>query len=63
MNLNQIINMVLRIFMRKAVNFGVNKGIDMAARRGKPDSEMTPEDHQQAAKARETAQKARKFSQ
>ncbi len=58
MNANQIINMLLRMFMRKAVN----KGIDMAARRGKPPAEMTPEERAQAQIAKQTAGKAQKLA-
>jgi len=58
MNINRIINMLLRMFMRKAVN----KGIDMAARRGKPPAEMTPEEREQAQIAKQTAGKAQKLA-
>lgn len=60
MNLNQIINLITRIFVRKAVNSGINKGIDFAARRGKAAKDMTPAEHAQANSAREMAKKARK---
>ena len=58
MNASRLINMVLRIFMRKAVN----KGIDMAANRGKSPAEMTPEEREQAQQAKQTAKKARKLA-
>jgi len=58
MNANRIINMLLRMFMRKAVN----KGIDMAARRGKSPAEMTPEEREQAQKVKQTTGKARKLA-
>ncbi|WP_457646168.1 hypothetical protein [Profundibacter sp.] len=58
MNANRIINMLLRMFMRKAVN----KGIDMAARRGKSPAEMTVEERAQAQKAKQTAGKAQKLA-
>ena len=58
MNINRIINMLLRMFMRKAVN----KGIDMAARRGKPPAEMTTEERAQAQIAKQTAGKAQKLA-
>ncbi|MDO5606514.1 MAG: hypothetical protein Q4G25_15270 [Paracoccus sp. (in: a-proteobacteria)] len=35
MNLNQIINMVIRQLTRRAVNFGINKGMSTLAGRGK----------------------------
>lgn len=58
MNANQIINMVIRLFMRKAVN----KGIDMAANRGKSTDQMTTAEREQAKKAKQTAGKAKKVA-
>lgn len=58
MQVNRIINMLLRIFIRKAVN----KGIDMAARRGKSPVDMTNEERTQAQKAKQTAGKAQKLA-
>ncbi len=57
MNVNQIINMLLRMFMRKAVT----KGIDMAARRGKSSADMTAGEREQVQKAKQTAGKAQKL--
>lgn len=56
MNVNGLINMGVRMLMRK----GINKGIDMAATRGKDPGEMTPEDREQAKSAKQTAAKAKK---
>ena len=58
MNLNQILNMLLRQFMNKAMK----TGIDYAARRGKDPARMTPEEREQARKAQGLAQKARKMT-
>ena len=44
MDLNRLINMIVRLFMRK----GVNAGINFAANRGKDPKDMTPEERQQA---------------
>ncbi len=60
MDLNRIINMIVNIFVRKGVNWGVNKTIDLAARRGKSPAEMTQADHQQANHARDMVKRARK---
>ncbi|MFN7223690.1 MAG: hypothetical protein ACK4MS_06715 [Paracoccaceae bacterium] len=60
MNLNQIVNMVMRIFVRKGVNWGINKGTDVVARRGKSPTQMTRADHIQAGQAREMVKRARK---
>lgn len=60
MDLNQLWKMVLRIFIRKGVNWGMNKGIDYVARRGKSPADMTPQDHAQANQARQMAKRARK---
>jgi hypothetical protein len=45
--------------MRRTINTGINKGIALAARKGKPASEATPEDRKQAASARQMAKRAR----
>lgn len=58
MNLNGLIRMVTRMFVRKAMDAGIN----YAARRGKPEAEMTPEDREQARKGRDLAQRAREIS-
>ncbi len=60
MNLNQIVNMVMRIFVRKGVNWGINKGTDVVARRGKSPAQMTHADHVQAGQARDMVKRARK---
>ena len=65
MNLHQIVNMVVRMLMRRGINWGITKGIGLTARRGKPaqdtrPEEMTPEDRKQAQVARDTAKRARK---
>ncbi|WP_224823626.1 hypothetical protein [Cognatishimia sp. MH4019] len=60
MNANQIINMVLRMVMRRVIGMGVNKGIDMATKRGAKDpKDMTPEERMQAQQGKEAAKKAR----
>lgn len=58
MNPNQIINMVMRLFFRKAVN----KGIDMAAGKGKQKGQMTPEERAQAQTAKEMTKRARQVA-
>lgn len=56
MNMDRLIRMGLRMLMNK----GINKGIDIAARRGKAPDQMTAEDQAQANQAKGTAQKARR---
>ena len=58
MNTGKIIQMVLNLFVKKAVN----SGIEIAARRGKSNKDMTPADHKQAQKGRELAKHARQFA-
>ena len=58
MNLNGLFNMLAKMFIRNAMDVGV----DYAARRGKPDAEMTPEDREQATTARELAARAKDVS-
>ena len=59
MNSNQLINMLIRRFSRIAMNKGINAGIDMASRRGRPEGEMTPEDRKLARQAKQSARRAR----
>jgi hypothetical protein len=55
MDLNGLFNMLTKMFVRHAVDAGV----DYAARRGKPESEMTPEEQEQAKRARDLAARAK----
>lgn len=56
MNMNRLINMGLRMLMNK----GINKGIDMASKKGKRPEDMTPEERAAAQTTRQNAHKARK---
>ena len=56
MNMNRLINMGMRMLMNK----GVNKGIDIASRRGKNAEDMTPQERQTAQTARKNAGTARR---
>lgn len=56
MNAIQLINMVIRMVMRR----GVNAGIDYAARRGQHPKAMTPEERAKSAETKDLAGKARK---
>ncbi|MBN8632543.1 MAG: hypothetical protein J0L76_17025 [Rhodobacterales bacterium] len=58
MNLNGLFNMLTKMFIRTAVDVGV----DYAASRGKPEAEMTPEEREQARKARDLAARAKDVS-
>lgn len=62
MDLNRLIQMLMRMFLRKAVNKGIRSATDYASRRGKPPAEMTPEERAQAARAKELADKAKKMA-
>ncbi|MDO5657006.1 MAG: hypothetical protein Q4G36_01605 [Paracoccus sp. (in: a-proteobacteria)] len=59
MNLNGLINRLIRMFTMRAINTGINT----AARRGKSEADMTPEERAraraQAKKGREIAKRAR----
>ncbi len=55
MNLNGLFNRLAKMLVRGAMDAGVN----YAARRGKPEAEMTPEERQQAKKARDLAARAK----
>lgn len=52
MNMNRLINMGLRMLM--------NKGIDAASRRGKKPEDMTPQERENAKKARSSTQNAQR---
>ena len=55
MNLNGLFNMLAKMLVRSAMDAGV----DYAARRGKPEAEMTPEERAQAKRARDLAGRAK----
>lgn len=57
MDLNGLFNMLTKMFVRSAVDAGV----DYAARRGKPESEMTDEEKAQAQRGRELAARAKEI--
>lgn len=56
MDANRLIQMVIRMVMRR----GVNMGIDYATRRGKDAKTMSPEEREQARSAKDIAGKARR---
>ncbi len=55
MNLNGLFSMLTKMFIRSAVDAGVNH----FAQRGKPEAEMTPEEKEQAKRARDLAGRAK----
>jgi hypothetical protein len=61
MDSQNLTRMLMRLF-RPFIGRGINAGIDYAARRGKPASEMTPEERQQAQKGRQLAKRARQMA-
>lgn len=56
MNVDRLINMIFRRLMRQ----GMNKGIQMAANRGKKPEDMTPEERAQAKEATQNAKKVQR---
>ncbi|WP_322573258.1 hypothetical protein [Pseudotabrizicola sp.] len=50
----------MRIFLRKGVNWGINKGTQMVSKRGKPGAAPTQANSSQSHEAREVAKRARK---
>jgi hypothetical protein len=58
MDANRLINMLTRMFIRSATQ----AGIEVASRKGKPQSAMTPEERQQANAAKATAQKFQRMT-
>jgi hypothetical protein len=59
MDFNRLAQMLMRIFTRKAVNFGIRKGTGMIAGKGKPGAGGKAADATQANAARDTAKRAR----
>jgi hypothetical protein len=59
MDLNRLFQMLGNRLFRQLLSRGISKGIDMAAGPGKPKSEMSPEERNQAKQAKLTARKAR----
>lgn len=59
MNINQLINMFMRIFTRKIMNRGIDAGFDYASGRGKSREDMTPQEKAQARQAKQSARKAK----
>lgn len=57
MDLNGLFNMLAKMFVRSAVDAGV----DYAARKGKPEAELTPEEREQAKRARDMAARAKEI--
>jgi hypothetical protein len=58
MDLNRLFGMLARMLVRSATD----AGIDAATRSGKPASEMTPAEREQARAAKETARKFRQMT-
>ena len=58
MDWNRLLTMVTQMFIRTAVD----KGIDYAARRGKSDAELTPEERKQAEQGRALGQRAKEIA-
>ncbi|NJM83423.1 MAG: hypothetical protein HC844_13900 [Tabrizicola sp.] len=59
MDWNRLLQGIMNRFMRQAINRGVKAGVDYAARRGKPEAEMTPEEKTQARQGKDLAKRAR----
>ncbi|MCB2093507.1 MAG: hypothetical protein KDE11_03790 [Rhodobacteraceae bacterium] len=59
MDLNRLINMVIRQVLHRLVRTGVDRGIDLATRKGKPKEQMTPDERKQAQMGKDMAKRAR----
>ncbi|MDP3263386.1 MAG: hypothetical protein Q8M59_10520 [Tabrizicola sp.] len=58
MDWNRLIGMLTRKFLKTAVD----KGVKYAAGKGKPEAEMTPEERDQARRAKDLANKAQEVA-
>ncbi|MDZ7906028.1 MAG: hypothetical protein U5N55_09850 [Cypionkella sp.] len=61
MNVTQAFNLFMRFVGYKLIHRAVNSGIDYAARRGKPEADMSEAERAQAASGRQFAQRARRI--
>jgi hypothetical protein len=61
MDVAKLINTLIRLFGRKLMNTALNKGIDYAARRGKPAAEMTEAERAQAQSGKQFASRAKQI--
>lgn len=59
MNMNQLLNMVTRTLTRVLIAFGIKKGINLVAGKGKPAAQMTQAEREQAKTARAAVKRAR----
>ncbi|MDF2140016.1 hypothetical protein [Paenirhodobacter sp. CAU 1674] len=59
MTLDRLITTAINTIMRRLLNLGITKGIDMAAGKGKSQAQMTPEERKQAQNARAAVKRAR----
>jgi hypothetical protein len=59
MDFNRLMNMLMRLFGRKIINYGIRKGTDIVAGKGKPGAKPTAADSQQANAARDMSKRAR----
>ena len=53
--MERLLMQIMNMFFRKAMNKGINAGINQLARNGKDPKDMTPEDHAQAKQAKDLA--------
>ncbi len=61
MDVNRLINMFMAIFMKKIVNLAVNKGVEYATSRGKPEAEMSDAERAQAQSGRDLADRTKQI--
>lgn len=61
MDFNRLITMAMSMFMKRFISTAVDKGIDYAARRGKPEAEMTEAERNQASQGRQMADRAKQI--
>ncbi len=57
--MDKLLQMILNRLMGRVISKGINAGIDHVARRGKPASEMSPEERKSAQVARKAGQRAK----
>lgn len=55
----KLLQMLWNMILRRVLRIGVNKGIELAAGKGKPAAQMTPAERKAAKSARQAVKRAR----
>ena len=59
MNMNQVVNMITRLVLRRAIKTGIDAGVNLAAKRRGGDPQNPEAAKHQGAQGKQTAKRAR----